>query len=168
MHPHSIRHIVSVHARTWLCGFGLALLPAMTLAAPRGWVALAPEELANLRGTYAPVQGMQLTLGVEQLATLNGQLVARTELMLLNGETGTSLPPSLTSSMTLVQNGAGNIADPALGAGTAAMVIQNSLSDQAIGSQTIINASVNSRSLMQTIDFQAQLSESLARAAAVR
>jgi hypothetical protein len=47
-------------------------------------------------------------------------------------------------------------------------VIQNSLNDQLISNQTIINASVNARGLLQTMNFQSSLANALNTAATGR
>lgn len=154
-----MRNRLFFHFRSWRCGMALALLPASAWGAPDGWVKVDASALAAWRGGFATAQGLQLALGIEQLASINGQLVARTALALAPGQ-------SVGAGLTLVQQGSGNLMQPVLSADTAgALVIQNSLNDQRIDAQTIISASVNSGALMETINFQGQLNDALARAA---
>ena len=157
-----MRNRLFFHFRSWRRGMALALLPAGAWAAPEGWVKVDAPALAALRGGFATVEGLQLALGIEQLASINGQLVARTDLALATGQ-------SVRTGLTLVQQGSGNLMQPGLSADTTgALVLQNSLNDQRIDAQTIITASVNSGALMETINFQGQLNDALARAATAR
>ena len=157
-------HRLFFPTRRWRRGLALALLPASAWATPEGWVKVDPSALAALRGGFATAHGLQLALGIEQLASINGQLVAHTELALATAGAGSVRP-----GLTLVQQGSGNLMQAGLPAdATGALVIQNSLNDQRIDAQTIISASVNSGTLIESINFQAQLSDALARAATAR
>ncbi|HEU4375107.1 MAG TPA: hypothetical protein VFS02_16550, partial [Telluria sp.] len=48
------------------------------------------------------------------------------------------------------------------------VVIQNTLNDQLIRSETVISSTVNSASLLKSLNFQASLSDALTRAAGAR
>jgi hypothetical protein len=149
----------------------LTLLALDAGATPQDWTPVAPSALAGMRGGFTLAHGLHLSVGIEQLVAINGVTVGRAELTLLQGDGGnTSLGAAAgLRGMLLVQNGSVQAMpvgfSPDLAGG---MLIQNSLNDQSIGSQTIINASVNSGALLDTINFQGQLSDALARAAAAR
>lgn len=147
-------------SRRWRQALWPWLLSASALAAPPGWVALDAAELDAARGRFGVTPELQVALGIERLVAINGEVVAQSHLSLL-GSTG-GLPGAVAPM--LVQNGAGNLA-PAM---MPAMLIQNTLDAQHLDSRTVIHASVNSAALLDTINFQGQLSDALARAAAPR
>jgi hypothetical protein len=144
---------------------------AQAQAAPPGWVAVDAATLDQQRGGFTTPSGLALSLGVERLVAINGDVVSRTSIEVANlaslteeqaRQTGAAL-----SAVKLIQNGDDNIylatlADASVG-GT---VIQNSLSDQRIESRTVINASVNSIGLLKAINFNGNVSDAIARAAA--
>lgn len=157
--------------RACLCCLLALGLPAR--AAPSGWVAVDAAALERQRGGFTTPGGLVLSIGIERLVAINGQVLARTSVQLanLNGlgaqqlqQTGAAL-----SAVKLIQNGTGNMehaafADATLG-GT---IIQNTLSGQRIESRTIINASVNSLGLLKALNFNGSVSDAIARAAGPR
>lgn len=140
-------------------------------AAPPGWVAVDLATLEQQRGGFTTAGGLALSLGVERLVAINGEVVSRTSFQVADlgqlteeqaRQTGAAL-----SAVKLIQNGGDNIylaslADATLG-GT---IIQNSLSGQHIESRTVINASVNSMGLLKALNFHGNVSDAIARAAA--
>jgi hypothetical protein len=124
-----------------------------------------PTALDELRGGFEIPGGIAVSLGIDRIVTINGNVVERSQLNL--GDLG-----SLTNGMSkvsadtanqvrLIQNGisSGNLqlGRDVLG-GT---IIQNSLNDQLINNQTIINASVNARGMLQSMNFQSTLNNAL-------
>ncbi len=150
------------------CAVCLLAAAAQASAAPAGWVAVNAATLDSLRGGFTTPQGLAVSLGVERLVSVNGELVARTSFQLadigkpgaaLAGQTGATL-----SAIKLVQHGNDNMtltgfsSDAPVGT-----VIQNTLNNQLIESRTIIHASVNSVGLLNTINFNGNVSEAIAR-----
>ncbi|MES2317630.1 MAG: hypothetical protein V4631_09065 [Pseudomonadota bacterium] len=142
-------------------------------AAPPGWVASDAATLDSMRGGFTMANGLTVSLGLERLVAINGAVVARTHVQVndigkLSEEQARQTSAAL-SSVKLIQNGSDNIylagfADATLG-GT---VIQNTLSDQHIGSRTVITASVNSIGLLKALNFNGNVSDAIARAAGPR
>lgn len=141
----------------------LLLLAALASTAARAgedptadWPIASDEQLDHARGGFETGTGVLVSLGVERLVSINGEIVASSK---VNISDVSKLSPAL--ALTVVQNGAGNVVAPdtALSAGT--LVIQNSLSDQLIRSQTTINATVNSLSLLKSLNFEASLRSAL-------
>jgi hypothetical protein len=133
-------------------------LPEFELAPPEGWQAVDGSELDTMRGGFTTGGGLIVALGIERLVSINGQMVARTSFELaategLAGETAGAARSALNHG-ALIQNGPGNVAPAMLSAeALGATIIQNTLNDQTIRSQTVINASVNSATLMQSLNF---------------
>jgi hypothetical protein len=134
--------------------------------------AVASNTLDDYRGGFVTDNGLAVTLGIERIVTINGNVAERSQLDL--GDLGrltsgrSSLTADTANQVRLIQNGGGTfnvqMGDTTLG-GT---VIQNSLSNQLINNQTIINASVNARGLLQAMNFQSSLANALNTAATGR
>lgn len=124
------------------------------------------------RGGFITPDGLVVTLGLERLVSINGNVVERTQMQL--GDIGklargeAALSREALGELRLIQNGdvrtlAGN-ADNLLG-GT---VIQNSLNDQLINNQTSINATVNTAGMLRALNFGTSLNNALSTAVAPR
>lgn len=140
--------------------------------APAGaqWVPVSAAILEHTRGGFTLGGGLEVSLGIERLVSINGNTVSRTTLQLgdmsrLSAEQARQTGEAL-SSVNLIQNGHDNIVVAALAplplGGT---VIQNSLNDQLIRSQTVIHSSVNSMGLLKTLNFQGSLGDAITHAA---
>jgi hypothetical protein len=127
--------------------------------------AVEPATLDSYRGGFTDPNGLVVSLGIERVITINGNVAATTKLNF--GDLGslasgrTTLSPDAANQLALVQNGGGafNVQfGPSVLGGT---VIQNSLNNQLINNATIINASVNARGMLQAMNFQSTLSNAL-------
>lgn len=132
---------------------------------PDGWGAVDGGELDDLRGGFISPSGLVISLGIERLVSINGALVARTSFELpaagsIAGDAAEAARDALNNG-GLIQNGPGNIAPVLSADALGAIVIQNTLNDQTIRSQTIINASVNSATLMQSLNFNDSVGQAI-------
>jgi len=134
--------------------------------------AVEPATLDSFRGGFVDPSGLAVTLGIERIVNINGSLAATSTLnfgdlgSLANGSR--VLSADAASQLNLIQNGTGNLAvqfGPGAMGGT---VIQNSLNNQLINNATIINASVDTRGMLQALNFQSTLSNALTSAATGR
>jgi hypothetical protein len=135
--------------------------------------AVEPSTLDALRGGFTTDSGLTVTLGLERIVTINGAVAEHSTLDLgeLGGLTSgrTTLSPDALGQLRLIQNGAGSQFAVQMGANTlGGTVIQNTLNDQLIRNQTIINASVNARGMLQALNFQSTLANALNAAATGR
>ena len=128
--------------------------------------------LDEARGGFLTPSGLVVTLGLERLVTINGNVVERTEMQL--GDIGKlargegTISRDALGELRLIQNGdvrtmAGNASN--LLGGT---VIQNSLNDQMIKNQTSINATVNTAGMLRALNFGTSLNNALSTAVAPR
>jgi hypothetical protein len=106
-----------------------------------------PAELDGARGGFTTAAGVAVSLGIERIVTVDGQVVARSELRL--GDLG-----------RLMAGQAAPVTD------NLTTVVQNSLNGRAIGTATIIHASVGAQGLLQTMHFQSTLANAINAAAA--
>lgn len=152
-------------------GIGLALfvLGACAAWASDEWEPVDDARLEEARGGFALNGGLLVSLGVERIVTVNGQLAAHTHFNVADlgamspGEA--QLAHAALSGASLLQVGPGNyfhggLPSSALGG----LVIQNTLSDQVIGNRTIISASVNSLGLLNAMRLVSTIDQALANA----
>lgn len=128
--------------------------------------------LDNYRGGFITDNGIAVSLGIERIVTINGNVAEHSQLelgdlgRLTNGQT--RLGADAAGQLRLIQNGGGKF-DVQLGNSVlGGTVIQNSLNNQTINNQTIINANVNARGLLQALNFQSSLSSAINTAATGR
>lgn len=114
--------------------------------------------LAALRGGFTISQGgvtVDVAMGVAQLTYIDGHLVEPASL-------NTAMP---AATLRLIQNGPGNSFDPSginLLPGTTATVIQNSLDQQVIRNVNVMNLTVTSMALAESLALQSSLQQALA------
>lgn len=134
--------------------------------------AVAPETLDNYRGGFVTDTGLAVSLGLERIVTVNGNVAATSRVDF--GDLGslaagrTMLSGDAANQVRIIQNGSGTVGvdfGPSALGGT---VIQNSLNNQLINNATIINASVEGRGMLQSLNFQNTLSNALNTAASGR
>jgi hypothetical protein len=126
--------------------------------------AVSPAVLDACRGGFTTPAGLSVTLGIERIVTVDGQVAARSELQL--GDlgrlaAGAAPPPALSAiQATLGPDGGGLTVrlDPSAGGAT---VIQNSLNGQTIANATIIHATVGTQGMLQAMHFQTTLANAL-------
>ena len=134
--------------------------------------AVASEKLDDYRGGFVTNNGLEVSLGIERIVTINGNVAEHSDLEL--GDLGrltsgqSTLTADTAAQVRLIQNGGGQFAVQMGNSVLGGTVIQNSLNDQLIRNQTIINASVNARGLLQTLNFQSSLANALNTAATGR
>lgn len=120
------------------------------------WIPVSAARLDSMRGGFTTPAGLQIAIGVERLVSINGEQVSRTLL-------SAGMPGQLDAGR-LIQNGAGNVfTESTMQAG--ATVIQNSLNNQIISTQTVITANLNSAALLRDLNFQQSLSTAAIAAA---
>jgi hypothetical protein len=134
--------------------------------------AVAPATLDNYRGGFVTDTGLAVSLGLERIVTINGNVADTSKINF--GDLGslaagrTTLSADAANQLRIIQNGSGTVGvdfGPSALGGT---VIQNSLNNQVINNATIINASVEARGMLQSLNFQNTLSNALNTAATGR
>jgi hypothetical protein len=148
---------------------------APVAAAAAGFVdqnAVAPASLDKYRGGFTDPSGFAVSLGIDRIVTINGNVAATSSMnfgdlgSLASGKT--TLSADSQNQLNLIQNGGGTF-NVQLGSGAVGgTVIQNSLNNQIINNATIINASVDTRGMLQAMNFQSTLSNALNTAATGR
>jgi hypothetical protein len=107
------------------------------------WAAVDDSELALTRGGFDLGNGVLVSLGVERLVSINGTVVANTHF---------SIPDMTQLSAAEAQQASDTMA---------AVLVQNSLNDQAIRTQTTINTTVANLAMLKAINFESSLRDAL-------
>jgi hypothetical protein len=138
--------------------------PSTPRASPFGSTRLAMNEgaLDQVRGGFTSDNGLRVSFGIERAVYINGSLVTTTSLNVSDlgaisaGRGTTDL--SAAGSVAIIQSGTGNTFLPGtLAAGSFGTVIQNTLNDQKVQALTTINATVNSLSILKSMNMQSNL-----------
>ena len=147
-----MRHILNLNA----CAALLALCAQAN--AGQAWVAVAPAALDKLRGGFVTATGLQISLGVERVVSINGAPVSSVSLQGIGGGAPgrAGVAASADGTARLVQQGGNNVFGAALDL-PGATFIQNSLNGQTIRTETYISANVNSAGLMRDLNFNDSL-----------
>ncbi|RZL86929.1 MAG: hypothetical protein EOP82_28325 [Variovorax sp.] len=132
------------------------------------WMAVSDQALDHLRGGFDPGNGLLVTFGISRALYVNGDLVTQ---QTLNFGRLNDLTPAQAAQLSqqmqrlnIVQIGPGNNVQPQQGGASFGTVIQNTLNDQHIVNQTVINASSNSLGMVKNLNLQDTMNEGLARA----
>jgi len=133
--------------------------------APPGWNKIGQQRLDGQRGGFDLPSGLTMSLGIERLVSINGQVVAQNSFNIANvaSMTGDEARQAREAfgGARLIQNGPGNFAAAPAFPGT---YVQNTLNGQTIGTQTVISANVNSASLLKDLNFNAGVRDAGLRA----
>lgn len=162
-----------LHVSFWLAVAGCGVPAAAATEAGDDWVAVNDSQLEAMRGGFTAPSGLAVSLGIDRLVSINGDVVARTSFDIADlnhmSEEQARLTRDALSSVKLIQNGSDNIYQAGESSRViGGVVIQNTLNDQLIRSETVISSTVNSASLLKSLNFQASLSDALTRAAGAR
>ena len=133
------------------------------------WTTVEDSTLDAMRGGFDFGNGLMVSFGIERAVYINGALVTSTTLNV--GDLARVTPEHAAlvnrqaAAMNLVQNGPGNLTTlSSSDLATPGTVIQNTLNNQQIQSQTIINATSNAMGLMKTLNTLTSLREALGNA----
>lgn len=191
---HASRAAAWARFAAFLCLSGM-LAGAAQAAPPTGppeqiWQAVGDQALDSLRGGFFLDGGLMVSFGITRSVFINGEMVASTTFHVGNAA---SITPQWAArlreelqSLSLVQNGPGNtfvssasvpnVSAPgasgptvsAVEAGIPGTVIQNSLNNQNILHQTIIDASSNGLGLLRLSSLHSTLSEAIRQSIGLR
>lgn len=187
--PRTHLHSKTARAIAWaaapLCLLG-ALVSSAHAAPPtqeKVWLAVGDQTLESLRGGFRMGDGLLVSFGITRAVFINGALITETS---LNVGHMADLTPAQAAqlnqklgSLSLVQNGPGNTfvsgsstttsSSPgatgptvtAIAGNTTGTLIQNSLNNQQIRYQTIINASSNGLGMVRSLNLHNTLADAI-------
>jgi hypothetical protein len=128
----------------------LSINPGFAFEHFAGQQPVSEAVLDSMRGGFqSDTNGPIMSFGIEKSVFVNGRLVASTVLTIPNL---LQLAGNSANAFTLIQNGGGNVmTNPPSSLPALMTVIQNSLDNQAIQNQTVINATVSALSLARSL-----------------
>lgn len=155
-----------------LLGALLGLAPALPARADAIWQAVSNRTLDRQRGGFDVGGGLLVSFGITRAVYVNGDLVTQTSLNFgrvadLTPAQATQLARQMTA-LNLVQVGSGNSVAPDVLANGTGTIIQNTLNNQHIVNQTVIDARSNAMGMIKNLNIQNTLSDALNRSAAGR
>lgn len=168
---HWLTHARRALAATLLAGACSAALAEgkMPVFDAAEWKAVDTDTLEAARGGFEVPGGLNISLGIERVVSVNGEVLSRTNVAIpdvasMNAEQLLAARDALGTAR-LIQIGGSNFAPNDIGLGSGATLVQNSLDHQAIMAQTTISSTVNSMALIKDINFQSTLRDAIVRSA---
>ncbi|HWK73437.1 MAG TPA: hypothetical protein VNQ81_04140, partial [Povalibacter sp.] len=140
-----------------------------------GWTAVSAGSLDAARGGFETADGLRVAFAIDRTTYVNGELVASSHVFIpdvghVTHEQAEAFRAA--SKILLVQNGPnGRFEVPDLdltGLAAGSTVIQNTLNDQRIVTNTTLTASVNTLALFQGLNLHDSLQQALDRVAGPR
>ena len=154
-------------------------LVAATQAMPKPgesiWLAASDRTLDQMRGGFDLGTGLMVSFGISRAVYINGQLITSTtfqvgDLTRLTPLQAAALSQQISTQTQaqVVQNGPGNTVELNVGTIPLATYIQNTVNNQTIRSQTIIDASSNGIGMVKGMNLQGTINEAIANAVGTR
>ena len=133
------------------------------------WAPVDDATLEDNRGGFETPGGLNISLGIERVVSVNGEVLSRTNVAIpdvasMNAEQLMQARDALGTAR-LIQVGGGNFAPNDIGLGSGATLVQNSLDHQAIMAQTTITSTVNSMALIKDLNFHSTIRDAIVRSA---
>ena len=137
------------------------------------WLAASDQTLDRLRGGFNLGAGLVVSFGIQRSVSINGQLITSTsfqlgELTSLTSPQAAALGQHLAAQTQVVSNGKGNTLESGTVTVPFGTYIQNTLNNQTLSSQTVIDATSNGMGIVKGMNLQVTISEAIAQALATR
>lgn len=153
--PRVFLHLI---AAVLACAFALRVDAAEPLGAE--WTPVDPARLEALRGGFVVPSGLVVAFGIERVVSVNGQVVASTQLRIpdlarITGDEAAALAALRDSQVVHV--GAGTL----VSGDTGGLVIQNAVDGQAISARTSLDVGVNTLPLFRDAQLAATITNAV-------
>jgi hypothetical protein len=139
--------------------------PEMPRASAGVWMTVGDDTLDHMRGGFDPGNGLLVSFAITRAVYINGSLVTQTTLDFSHITDLTAVQTAQLgkqlSNLNLVQNGPGNTAQTLPSGASVGTIVQNTLNNQQIQSQTVINASSNSIGMIKNLNTLTTLNSAL-------
>lgn len=138
---------------------------------PEIWLAASDDTLGQMRGGFDLGAGLMVSFGISRAVYINDQLVTSTSFQLgdlrnMTAAQALAWGQQMAANRALVvQNGPGNTMAPdALSSTAWSTTLQNTLNNQSLRNETVIQASTNALGLLKSLNLQASINEAIASA----
>ena len=139
------------------------------------WLAASDQTLDKLRGGFDLGTGLMVSFGISRAVYVNGQLITSTtfrvgDLTSLTPQQAVALSQQISTQTQaqVVKNGPGNTMELSVGSAPLSTFIQNTLSNQSIRNQTIIDMTSNGMGIAKGLNLQATIDAAVADAIGTR
>ena len=139
------------------------------------WLAASDQTLDTLRGGFDLGTGLMVSFGISRAVYINGQLITSTtfrvgDLTSLTPQQAVALSQQISSQSQaqVVKNGPGNTMELSVGTAPLSTFIQNTLNNQNIRNQTIIDVTSNGMGMVKGLNLQATIDAAIADALGTR
>ena len=139
------------------------------------WLAASDQTLDTLRGGFDLGTGLMVSFGISRAVYINGQLITSTtfrvgDLTSLTPQQAAVLSQQISSQSQaqVVKNGPGNTMELSVGTAPLSTFIQNTLNNQNIRNQTIIDVTSNGMGMVKGLNLQATIDAAIADALGTR
>ena len=162
----------------WVMGLCALLMGTASLAqtdtslnmseAP-AWLTVSNKSLDKMRGGFDLGLGLMVSFGISRATYINQELVTNLTLQLgdlskLTASQAQRLTQQINTQPQVIQSGSGNVVDSGalnLPLGT---YVQNTLNNQVLRNQTVIDITTNGLSMLKNSNFQSMMQEALTNA----
>ena len=164
-----LRAVLCSLAGLWACGASQAQETPAPPADPRPiWWAVGDQKLSQLRGGFDLGSGLFVSFGISRAVYINNQLVTTTSFQTsgldkLAQVRIAELTQQLQAQQQVVQNGPGNTVDAGALTVPLATYIQNTLNNQTIRTETVIQATTNGGALLRLMNLQSTINDAVNR-----
>ena len=139
------------------------------------WLAASDQTLDKLRGGFDLGTGLMVSFGISRAVYVNGQLITSTtfrvsDLTSLTPQQAVALSQQISaqSQAQVVKNGPGNTMELSVASAPLSTFIQNTLNNQNIRNQTIIDVTSNGMGMVKGLNLQATIDAAIADALGTR
>lgn len=139
------------------------------------WLAASDQTLDTLRGGFNLGTGLMVSFGISRAVYINGQLITSTtfrvsDLTSLSPQQAVALSQQISTQTQaqVVKNGSGNTMELSITSAPLSTFIQNTLSNQSIRNQTIIDMTSNGMGIAKGLNLQATIDAAVADAIGTR
>jgi hypothetical protein len=133
------------------------------------WMTVSNKRLDKLRGGFDLGLGMVVSFGISRATYINQELVTNMTLQLgdlskLTASQAKQLGEQINLQPQIVQNGSGNVVDSGAITLPLGTYVQNSLNNQVLRTQTVIDITTNGLGVLKNANFQTMMQEALTNA----
>ena len=139
------------------------------------WLAASDRTLDTLRGGFDLGTGLMVSFGISRAVYINGQLITSTtfrvgDLTSITPQQAVALSQQISAQTQaqVVKNGPGNTMELSIGSAPLSTFIQNTLNNQNIRNQTIIDVTSNGMGMVKGLNLQATIAAAIADAIGTR
>ena len=133
------------------------------------WLSVSNQRLDKMRGGFDLGLGLLVSFGITRATYINQELVTRMTLQLgdiskLTALQAQRLGQQINLPPQVIQNGSGNVVDSGAMSLPLGTYVQNTLNNQTLRTQTVIDINTNGLGMMKNFNFQAMMQEAITNA----